>query len=63
MNTVLTREPLLTAADRCERCNAAAMVRISTESLGDWLLCGHHSDQHVTAIPGVTTIHDERNPL
>lgn len=64
MNTMnITAEPLLTRADRCEACSAAAMVRVTTESLGVWLFCGSHYDRNKGAIPGVTHVHDERNPL
>lgn len=32
----------LTAMDRCERCSAAALVRVSLPSGGELLFCGHH---------------------
>lgn len=65
MDTVIqTREPLLTKADRCEAtCPAGAMVRVTTENLGIFLFCKHHWNQHKDAIPGVTHVHDETNPL
>jgi hypothetical protein len=59
----VTREPLLTKADRCEACAAAAMVRVRTENLGVWLFCGSHWDRSKDALPGVVHVHDERNPL
>ena len=39
----------LTAADRCDRCGAAAQSRV-VFSTGDLLLCGHHMRQHADAI-------------
>ena len=64
MDTMLdTRAPLLTRADRCDRCGAAAMVRVTTQEHGVWLWCGHHYDQNKNALPGVMIVHDERNPL
>ena len=58
-----TAEPLLTRADRCDGCSAAAMVRVRTENLGVFLFCGSHYDRSKDKIPGVTHVHDERNPL
>jgi hypothetical protein len=45
MNTTLTR-PDLTAADRCDRCGAAAQVRAILPSGGELLFCGHHARKH-----------------
>jgi Zn ribbon nucleic-acid-binding protein len=45
MTTTLTR-PDLTAADRCDRCNAAAQVRALLPSGGELLFCGHHAREH-----------------
>jgi hypothetical protein len=45
MNTTLTR-PDLTAADRCDRCGAAAQVRAILPSGGELLFCGHHAKKH-----------------
>ena len=45
MNTTLTR-PDLTAADRCDRCGAAAQVRAILPSGGELLFCGHHARAH-----------------
>ena len=41
----LTR-PELTAADRCDRCGAAAKVRAVLPSGGELLFCGHHAKTH-----------------
>ncbi|MBC6447667.1 MULTISPECIES: DUF7455 domain-containing protein [Actinokineospora] len=43
--TTLTR-PELTAADRCDRCGAAAQVRAVFPSGGELLFCGHHARAH-----------------
>ncbi|MQA09108.1 MAG: hypothetical protein GEU98_11290 [Pseudonocardiaceae bacterium] len=43
--TTLTR-PELTAADRCDRCSAAAGVRALLPSGGELLFCGHHAREH-----------------
>jgi hypothetical protein len=45
MTTALTR-PELTAADRCDRCGAAARVRAILPSGGELLFCGHHAREH-----------------
>ena len=45
MTTALTR-PELTAADRCDRCGAAAKVRAILPSGGELLFCGHHARAH-----------------
>lgn len=65
MDSMITDTPvLLTKADRCEAtCSAAAMVRVTTENVGTLLFCGSHYDRNKDAIPGVITVHDERNPL
>ncbi|MGX7826787.1 DUF7455 domain-containing protein [Actinokineospora sp. 24-640] len=43
--TTLTR-PELTAADRCDRCGAAAKVRAVLPSGGELLFCNHHARAH-----------------
>ena len=40
------RRPELTAADRCDRCGAAAQVRAVLPSGGELLFCGHHARKH-----------------
>jgi hypothetical protein len=45
METTLTR-PELTAADRCDRCGAAARVRAVLASGGELLFCQHHAREH-----------------
>lgn len=54
--------PELTAADRCDRCGARALVRVVLLS-GDLYFCGHHYHAHEVAllIHGVHVYdHDER---
>lgn len=45
MTPTLTR-PELTAFDRCDRCGAAAQVRVILQSGGELLFCGHHARKH-----------------
>jgi len=46
MNTTTLARPDLTAADRCDRCGAAAQVRAILPSGGELLFCGHHARKH-----------------
>ncbi len=36
----------LTAADRCDRCGAAARMRVTLPSGGELLFCSHHGHEH-----------------
>ncbi|OZM74592.1 hypothetical protein CFN78_05635 [Amycolatopsis antarctica] len=45
----LTR-PELTAADRCDRCGAAAQVRAILRTGGELLFCGHHAREYETKL-------------
>lgn len=45
MPSTLTR-PELTAADRCDRCSAAAKVRALLPSGGELLFCNHHAYEY-----------------
>ncbi|HEY3609272.1 MAG TPA: hypothetical protein VGL06_17365 [Pseudonocardiaceae bacterium] len=49
MPTTLAR-PELTAADRCDRCGAAARVRAVLATGGELLFCGHHAREHETRL-------------
>ncbi|MGH3516469.1 MAG: DUF7455 domain-containing protein, partial [Haloechinothrix sp.] len=49
MTTTLTR-PALTAADRCDRCGAAAQVRAVLRTGGELLFCAHHARKHETKL-------------
>ncbi len=42
--------PALTAADRCDRCGAAAKTRAVLPSGGELLFCGHHARAHETKL-------------
>ena len=53
--------PTLTAADRCDRCGAAATVRVVLASGGELLFCGHHGRQHHARLTELAAvIHDNR---
>ncbi|RIJ76244.1 hypothetical protein D1871_12360 [Nakamurella silvestris] len=43
-------EVALTAADRCDRCGAAASVRAVLSTGGELLFCGHHARQHASRL-------------
>ncbi|TCP55209.1 hypothetical protein EV191_102421 [Tamaricihabitans halophyticus] len=45
MSATLTR-PKLTAADRCDRCGAAAQARAVLRTGGELLFCGHHAREY-----------------
>jgi hypothetical protein len=56
----------LTAHDRCAGCGAQAFVRVETESLGEFLFCGHHwtkSEVPLNLATPFTYVHDERHLL
>ncbi len=46
MTEALASAPQLTAADRCDRCGAAAAVRAILPGGGELLFCGHHAREH-----------------
>lgn len=52
MTTALASAPALTALDRCDRCGAKAVVRVTFEH-GGLLFCGHHARQHAEALARV----------
>jgi hypothetical protein len=39
-----------TAHDRCDRCNAAAQVRVLLNTGGVLFFCGHHGRMHQSAL-------------
>ena len=45
MTATVTSTPL-TAADRCDRCGAAARMLVTLPTGGELLFCGHHGNQH-----------------
>lgn len=53
--------PELTAADRCDRCGAAAVVRAVLPKGGELLFCGHHAKEHSARLEELAaTLHDSR---
>ncbi|GAA1464181.1 MULTISPECIES: DUF7455 domain-containing protein [Williamsia] len=49
MSDVITTTSIsmpLTAADRCDRCGAAARVRANLPAGGELLFCRHHYNEH-----------------
>lgn len=46
MNTTQVTSQLNRADDRCDRCGAAAAVKVVLESGGELLFCGHHARKH-----------------
>lgn len=62
--TTLIRE--LTLMDRCDRCGAAAYMRLRPKSgaFGDLLFCAHHGGAHLTAFDmALFDLLDEREAL
>ncbi len=45
-----TTSPLLTAADRCDRCGAQAYVLATLPGGSELLFCGHHGNEHRPAL-------------
>lgn len=46
MTDTLASPAALTAADRCDRCGAAARVRAVLSTGGELLFCNHHAKEH-----------------
>jgi hypothetical protein len=50
MSKTVTRAGLITTgltnADRCDRCGAAAKMRVELPPFGELLFCGHHARAH-----------------
>jgi hypothetical protein len=55
--------PLLTAADRCDRCGAQAYVRARLNTGGELLFCAHHGREHLPKLRNRAEIHDESDRL
>jgi hypothetical protein len=51
--------PPLTAHDRCDRCSAAAQVRVCLTDGGELLFCGHHGRMHQSALIQHGVIHGD----
>lgn len=61
MTTALVAKTL-NAADRCDRCGAAAQIK-ATFATGDLLFCGHHATEYMnTLVESAEEILDERTP-
>jgi hypothetical protein len=57
MPGTLTSAPL-TAADRCDRCGAAARVRAVLAKGGELLFCQHHANEHLDRLKAENAIID-----
>jgi hypothetical protein len=63
MTTSLAATATLNAADRCDRCGAAAVVRAVLPTGGELLFCGHHAREHSTRLEELAAVlHDSRTP-
>jgi hypothetical protein len=51
--TTTVSVPTLTRFDRCDRCGAAAQLRVVLVSGGELLFCGHHARVHRTRLRAV----------
>lgn len=61
MTGTLTSPAALTAADRCDRCGAAAAVRVILASGGELLFCGHHAREHSARLSELAaTVQEQR---
>lgn len=55
--------PTIPARTRCDRCIAKATVRATFDTRGTLHFCGHHYNQHETALAAdALAIEDERSP-
>ena len=57
MTTALA--PILTTADRCDRCGAQAYVRATLHVGGELLFCAHHGREHLPALKDLAEIDDD----
>ncbi len=61
MTGTLAIPAALTAADRCDRCGAAAVMRAVLPQGGELLFCGHHARQHSARLESLAAVlHDTR---
>lgn len=56
MTGTLTGAAPLTAADRCDRCGAQALVRAVLPTGGELLFCGHHAKQHTARLEELAAV-------
>ena len=63
MTTTLSA-PVLSATDRCDRCNAQAYVRVVLPGGADLQFCAHHWSRHEGALrPRAEQVIDETHRL
>ncbi|WP_343601956.1 hypothetical protein [Mycobacterium sp.] len=62
MNATLTSPPL-TKADRCDRCGAAARVRVTLPSGAELLFCRHHANQHEAKLTELAAVLEAGAPV
>lgn len=61
MTGTLMTSTTLTAADRCDRCGAAAAVRVVLGNGGELLFCSHHANAHSARLEELAAVvHDGR---
>ena len=60
MNDTLTRDRL-TAADRCDRCGAAAKVRVIMDGGSALLFCAHHFKEHEVRLRAIAVDVDDQS--
>lgn len=61
MTGTMTSPTALTAADRCDRCGAAAAVRVILAGGGELLFCAHHANEHRARLDELAAVvHDGR---
>jgi hypothetical protein len=61
MTEALASPSVLTAADRCDRCGAAALVLAVLPTGGELLFCGHHANEHSERLEQLAAVlHDTR---
>lgn len=56
MTGTLTGPAALTAADRCDRCGAKAMVRAVLPTGGELMFCSHHARQHTARLEELAAV-------
>ncbi len=62
MTATLT-SPELTKADRCDRCGAAARVRVKLPSGGELLFCQHHANKHEAKLVELAAVLETGTPI
>lgn len=56
MTGTLISPAALTAADRCDRCGAAARVRAVLPGGGELLFCAHHAKEHAARLESMAAV-------